>query len=108
MTDDLPYGVFLRDGKPVFTWQFVLEVLLGNDRPISILARVCDSNRCLELARYETHWPGQDGVKCERCTARAKEIATAMGFTLQVDELPLPIAFATDDSALRFALMELD
>lgn len=44
MTGDLPYGVFLRNGEPVFTWQWLLELHLMNDRPIRILAR-CKQRR---------------------------------------------------------------
>ena len=104
---DIPPGFYLRDGQPMMTWFAALELLLLNDRPIRILSPVCDSNRCLELARFVTHWPGQDGVKCEGCTSRARSIADVMGFALQTTELPLPLAFARDDAEVRFSLMEL-
>lgn len=105
---DIPPGFYLADGKPMISWFAALELWLMNDRPVEIVARICDSTRCLNVARFETWWPAPTSqIKCGACAAMLRATAEAMGFELVTKELEPPIGLIEDDSAKRFALMEL-
>lgn len=136
MTDDLPFGVFLRNGEAVFSWQLALE--LATERPIRILGIACSSHGCATLAQFRTYWPAPSGdryelgqAKCAACAEILDRTARAMGFGLPVKPIHierdveimmlsdyrralaqeaerLRATHHLDDAALRFAAMELD
>lgn len=72
---------------------------------LRVLGPKCSSPDCLAPARFLTHWPGQDDVKCERCTAYAVKVAEVLGFELQTKRLEY--AVGRDDAEQQFAMMEL-
>lgn len=42
----------------------------------------CESKNCGAVAVAVVHWPGRSLRMCERCNARAVEVAAAMGFVV--------------------------
>lgn len=56
---------------------------------IEVVDRVirCCSSDCDRAATRTVFWPGQTKPMCDRCVARAKNIAGAMGFTLPTEPI---------------------
>lgn len=50
----------------------------------------CETVSCESRASMEVHWPGQTRRFCIACTARAVQVAAAMGFKLS--GMPMPVA----------------
>lgn len=69
------------------------------------------SGRCTEIAVVTAHWPSADrgGRMCERHAAWLAKVAEAMGFMLHTTPLEVRRREPeVDESAARFAAMELD
>lgn len=131
----IPAGWFLRDGRPCMTWQHAIEIY---EQTIRVIGLLCSSHGCTALAAFRCFWPAPSGdhyeskqPQCEYHTAKLDQVATAMGFTLQVQPVrisdecrmwtlaqhrermrreaaELELKLAGDPTAARFAAMELD
>lgn len=53
----------------------------------------CGSNGCGKPASGVVYWPGQTTPMCDEHTARARNVATAMGFVVTV----VPVARSPED-----------
>lgn len=66
---------------------------MNSDKPseagCDVVERVvrCCSSDCDKPATRTVFWPGQTKPMCDRCVARAKNIADAMGFTLPTEPI---------------------
>lgn len=75
---------------------------------IVVLGYKCRTSLCFEPARWLIYWPGPEPIRCcESCAAAWHRVGTAMGMTLATVRLPVFVP-ASDDTATRFAMMELD
>lgn len=67
----------------------------------------CGDHDCMDIARWRCFWPGQTRLKCEPHRDGWARVADTMGFELRSEPCDVRVFYA-DDSAERFAAMELD
>jgi hypothetical protein len=98
----IPFGWFIRDGRPCMTWQHAIELY---EPTIRIVGQLCSTNGCTAYATTRTFWPDPDGpqVKCEAHAEHLGRVAVAMGFQLHVE--PWWQVTADDPAAPRCPLM---
>lgn len=87
------------------TWQLLCATLFDD---LTVLGPKCHSVDCLVVASATVHWPTGPIRCCERCTAKWRRVADAMGMALYVERKPDWTPSGLDDSERRFALLELE
>jgi hypothetical protein len=89
----------------VTTWDLYCAVHLAG--PLTVLGPACSQAECAEPAVSLVHWPSGPIRCCERHATRWREVATAMGVHVVVEELPVWAPPERDDFEQRCALLEM-